>query len=58
MVQVLRGIVVTGTKEEESRTGRVWFAGFHPVTARSRLAGFETYEPFIYLIFKFLFGPQ
>jgi hypothetical protein len=27
----------TGTKEGESSTGRVWAAGFHHVTARSRL---------------------
>jgi hypothetical protein len=29
----------TGTKEDESSTGRVWAVGFHYVTARSRLAG-------------------
>jgi hypothetical protein len=28
----------TGTKENESSTGRVWAAGFHHVTAHSRLA--------------------
>jgi len=38
MVASLRGSVRTGTKEDESRTGRVWAAGFHHVTARSRLA--------------------
>jgi hypothetical protein len=27
-----------GAKEDESTTGRVWAAGFHHVTARSRLA--------------------
>jgi hypothetical protein len=37
--QVLRGSVGTGAKEDESRTGRVWAAVFHHVTARSRLAG-------------------
>jgi hypothetical protein len=37
--QVLRGSVGTGAKEDESSTGRVWAAGFHHVTARSRLAG-------------------
>jgi hypothetical protein len=37
--QVLRGSVSTGTKEDESSTGRVWVAGFHHVTSRSRLAG-------------------
>jgi hypothetical protein len=30
--------VGTGTKENESSHGRVWAAGFHYVTARSRLA--------------------
>jgi hypothetical protein len=28
----------TGTKQDESSTGRVWPAGFHQVAARSRLA--------------------
>jgi hypothetical protein len=31
-------IVGTGTKEDESSTGRVWAVGFHHVTARSLLA--------------------
>jgi hypothetical protein len=30
--------VGTGTKEDESSTGRIWAAGFHHVTARSQLA--------------------
>jgi len=30
--------VDTGKKEDESSTGRVWTAGFHHVTALSRLA--------------------
>jgi hypothetical protein len=30
--------VGTGTKGNESSTGHVWAAGFHHVTARSRLA--------------------
>ena len=38
MVASLRGSVGTGTKEDESSTGRVWAAGFHHVTAHSRLA--------------------
>ena len=38
MVASLRGRVGTGTKEDESSTGRVWAAGFHHVTARSGLA--------------------
>jgi hypothetical protein len=37
--QVLRGRVSTGAQEDESRTERVWAAGFHIFTARSRLAG-------------------
>jgi hypothetical protein len=36
--QVLLGSVSTGAMEDESSTGRVWAAGFHHVTARSRLA--------------------
>jgi hypothetical protein len=36
--QVLRESVSTGTKKDESSTGRVWGAGFHHVTARSSLA--------------------
>jgi hypothetical protein len=36
--KVLRGSVGTGTNEGESSTGRVRAAGFHHVTARSRLA--------------------
>jgi head-tail adaptor len=36
--QVLRVSVITGAKEDESSTGRVWVGGFHHVTARSRLA--------------------
>jgi hypothetical protein len=38
MVASLRASVGAGTKEDESNTGRVWAAGFHHVTARSRLA--------------------
>jgi hypothetical protein len=37
-VASLRGSVGTGTKKDESSTGRVWAAGFHYITARSRLA--------------------
>jgi hypothetical protein len=51
--QVLRGSVGRGTKEDESSAGRVWAAGFHDITARSRFARSETYEPFISLIFLF-----
>jgi hypothetical protein len=37
--QGLRGSVSTGAKEHESSTESVWAAGFHHVTALSRLAG-------------------
>jgi hypothetical protein len=35
--QVLRRSVGRGAKIDESSNGRVWDAGFHHVTARSRL---------------------
>jgi hypothetical protein len=35
---VLRRSVGTWAKKDESSTGRVWAAGFHHVTARSRSA--------------------
>jgi len=38
MVESLRGSVGTGTKEDESSTGRIWAAGSHHVTTHSRLA--------------------
>jgi hypothetical protein len=38
MAADLEGSVYMGTKEDETSTGRVWAAGFHHVTARSRLA--------------------
>jgi len=38
LVASLRGSMGTGTKEDESSIGRVWAAGFHHVTAHSRLA--------------------
>jgi hypothetical protein len=38
MVASLRRSVGMGTKEVESSTGRIWAAGFHHVTAHSRLA--------------------
>jgi hypothetical protein len=34
--QVLQGSVGTGTKEDESNTGRVWADGFRYVTAHFR----------------------
>jgi len=38
MMASLQGSVGTGTKEDEPSTGHVWAAGFHHITARSRLA--------------------
>jgi len=38
MLASLRERVGTGTKKVESRTRRIWAAGFHNDTARSRLA--------------------
>jgi len=38
MVASFQGNVGTGTKEDESSTGRVWAAGFHHVMALSDLA--------------------
>ena len=38
MVASLEGSVGTGTKEDESSTGRIWAAGFHHAMARSHLA--------------------
>jgi len=38
MVASWRGSVGTGEKDDESSNGRIWAAGFHHVTARSRLA--------------------
>jgi hypothetical protein len=45
--------VSAGTKELNSSTGHVWAAGFHHVTARSRLA---TVFKLIYLFFQFSFS--
>jgi hypothetical protein len=47
--------VGTGTKEDESSTGRVWAVGFNHVTFMLG-ARFETYEPFISLISQFHFS--
>jgi hypothetical protein len=56
MVASLWGSVGTGRKEDVSRNGRVWTAGFHHITACSLLAHFKTYEPFISLIFQIFSG--
>jgi hypothetical protein len=54
--QVLRGSVSTGARVDESITGRVWAAGFHHVTARSRLADVSKLEIRLFLEFSIFFG--
>jgi hypothetical protein len=54
--QVLRGSVITGVKEDDSSTGRVWSSGFHHVTARSHLAGILELTNRFFLIFLFFSG--
>jgi hypothetical protein len=46
-----------GTKEDESSTGRVWAAGFHHVTARSRLAHVLKLTVYFFSL-QVLFGPR
>jgi hypothetical protein len=54
--QLLWGSVGMGTKEDESSTGRL-DCRISPCDGPVSLgAGFETYEPFISLIFKFFSG--
>ena len=53
MVVSLRGSAGTGITEDESSNGCVWAAGFHRVTAHSRLAGVLKL-----FIFNFFFGPR
>jgi hypothetical protein len=54
--QVLRGRVSTGAKEDESSTGHVWAAGFHHVTALSRLAGVLKLTNLLFLEFSNFFS--
>jgi hypothetical protein len=53
----LRGSVGTVTKEDESSTGRVWAAGFHHVTARSRLERVFKLMKLYFFNFQNFFGP-
>jgi hypothetical protein len=58
---VLLGGVSTGANEDESSTGRVWGAGFHHVTDRSRLARVLKLTNRLFcisLIFQFFFRPR
>jgi hypothetical protein len=47
--------VGTGTKEDESSTGRIWAAAFHHVTARSCLARVLKLRNLLCLYFSNLF---
>ena len=51
MAASLRGSMGTGTKEDESSTGRIWAAGFRHVTARSHLARIFKLTNLIFQIF-------
>jgi hypothetical protein len=48
---ILKRLYTKGSKKDESSTRSVRAAGFHHITVRNPLAHFETYEPFISLIF-------
>jgi hypothetical protein len=49
--------VSKGANEDESSTGRVWAAGFHHVTAGSRLARvLKLINPLFLFFFKFFIG--
>jgi hypothetical protein len=56
--QVLLGSVSTRAKEDESSTGRVWAAGFHHVTAGSRLAVVLKLMNRLFIEFSIFFGPR
>jgi hypothetical protein len=57
--QVLWGSVDMETKEDESSTGHVVGCWISPCYGLFSLRGrFETYEPFISLIFEFFGGPR
>jgi hypothetical protein len=55
MVTSLEGSVGTGAKEDESSTGRVWVAGFHHVTAHSRLVRILEHMNRLFLYFSNFF---
>jgi len=58
MVASWRGCVGMGTKKDESSTLSVWAAGFHHVTARSRLARvFKLMNRSFFYFSNFFFGP-
>jgi hypothetical protein len=47
-----------GVKEDESSTGRVYAAGFHHVTTRSRLTRVLKFMNRLFLQFSRFFGPR
>jgi hypothetical protein len=56
MVASLRGSKGMGTEEDELRTGCIWAAGFHHVTAHSRLARvLKLTNHLFFLIFQIFF---
>jgi len=58
MAARLWGSVGTGTKGDGSSTGHIWAAGFHHVTAHSRLARVLKLTNRLFLWFSYLFfGP-
>jgi hypothetical protein len=58
MVASLRGSEGTETKEDESSTGRVWAAGFHHVTACSRLVRVFKLMNSFFFNFPFFFSSR
>ena len=58
MVASLQGSVGTGTKEDESSTGRIWAAGFHHVMVRSRLGRVLKLMNLYLFNFPIFFGPR
>jgi hypothetical protein len=54
--QVLWGSVSMGAKEDKSSTWHIWAAGFHHVTARSRLAGILEFTNHLFVNFTILGG--
>jgi hypothetical protein len=55
-MQVLWGSTSSGAKEDESSAGCVWAAGYHHVTARSRLAGILKLRNHLFLNFPIFFS--
>jgi hypothetical protein len=54
--QVLQGSVCPGSQEDKSSTGRIWAAGFHHVTARSRVVHVLKIMNHLFLQFSHFFA--